>query len=263
MDSSTSKLTNSVSLIISTFLGFTTIYFLFKGYEMSSAGPQDSISTAAYTLGYLIVIVLVQLAFNFSNAQAVCNGSSQNLFSVLMYTFIPNFLVLGSVIALTSAFPGWLSPFSNTFGYLFISCLGLSRKFNSLINTKGKNKLLTEICEDHSLVINEMTPDNYIDFMKTLADEKSEGGRILKPKYDEEPGYNELYKLVVIKDLIAEYIWYVMSGFLTISISSHSIANIQCEYSTEEMKKTAMDLQDQEEEMQANQKKPSLYTVTN
>ena len=55
-----------------------------------------------------------------------------------------------------------------------------------------------------------MTPDNYIDFMKTLADEKSEGGRILKPKYDEEPGYNELYKLVVIKDVIAEYIWYVM-----------------------------------------------------
>ena len=75
--------------------------------------------------------------------------------------------------------------------------------------------------------------------------------------------YNELYKLVVIKDVIAEYIWYVMAGFLTISISSHSIANIQCEYSTEEMKKTAMDLQDQEEEMQANQKSPSLYTVTN
>ena len=34
-------------------------------------------------------------------------------------------------------------------------------------------------------------------------------------------------------------------------------------HSAEEMKKTAMDLQDQEEEMQANQKKPSLYTVTN
>ena len=58
MDSSTSKLTNSVSTIISIFLGFTTIYFLFKGYGMSSGGPEDSISTAAYTLGYLIVIVL-------------------------------------------------------------------------------------------------------------------------------------------------------------------------------------------------------------
>lgn len=262
MDSSTSKLTNSVSTIITIFLIITTVYFLFKGYGMSGGSPEDSTNGAAYTLGYLIVIVLVQLAFNFSNAQAVCNGSAQNLFSVLMYTFIPNFLVLGSVIALTSAFPGWLSPFANTFGYLFISCLGLSRTFNALVADKG-NALLTKICADHSLVINEMTPDNYTDFMKTLADDKSEGGSILKPKYDEEPCYNELYKLVVIKDLIAEYIWYVMAGFLTISISSHSIANIQCEYSTEEMKKTVMDLHDQEEEMQVNQKKPSLYTVTN
>ncbi len=259
MDSSTSKLTNSVSTIITMFLIITTVYFLFKGYGMSGGSPEDSTNGAAYTLGYLIVIVLVQLAFNFSNAQAVCNGSTQNLFSVLMYTFIPNFLVLGSVIALTSAFPGWLSPFANTFGYLFISCLGLSRKFNALVADKG-NALLTKICADHSLVINEMTPDNYTDFMKSLANGKTS---ILDADYSTKAEYNELYKLVVIKDLIAEYIWYVMAGFLTISISSHSIANIQCEYSTEEMKKTAMDLQDQEEEMQANQKSPSLYTVTN
>jgi hypothetical protein len=259
MSSSTSKLTNSVSTIITMFLIITTVYFLFKGYGMSGGSPEDSTNGAAYTLGYLIVIVLVQLAFNFSNAQAVCNGSAQNLFSVLMYTFIPNFLVLGSVIALTSAFPGWLSPFANTFGYLFISCLGLSRKFNALVADKG-NALLTKICADHSLVINEMTPDNYTDFMKSLANGKTS---ILDADYSTKAEYNELYKLVVIKDLIAEYIWYVMAGFLTISISSHSIANIQCEYSTEEMKKTVMDLHDQEEEMQANQKKPSLYTVTN
>jgi hypothetical protein len=262
MDSSTSKLTNSVSLIISIFLGFTTIYFLFKGYGMSSGGPEEAITTGAYTLGYIIFIVLIQIWFNFKNAQAVCNGSAQNLFSVLMYTFIPNFLVLGSVIALTSAFPGWLSPFSNTFGYLFISCLGLSRKFNALVADNG-NALLTKICADHSLVINEMTPDNYEDFMKTLAKKSKNNSQIFKSNYANMPEYNKLYELVVIKDLIAEYIWYVMAGCLTISISSHSIANIQCEYSTEEMKKTAMDLQDQEEEMQANQKKPSLYTVTN
>jgi hypothetical protein len=105
-----------------------------------------------------------------------------------------------------------------------------------------------------------MTPDNYEDFMKSLANGKTS---ILDADYSTKAEYNELYKLVVIKDLIAEYIWYVMAGFLTISISSHSIANIQCEYSTEEMKKTVMDLHDQEEEMQANQKKPGLYTVTN
>jgi hypothetical protein len=77
------------------FLVITTVYFFFVKMP-SDGGPEDSTNGAAYTLGYLIVIVLVQLAFNFSNAQAVCNGSAQNLFSVLMYTFIPNFLVLGS-----------------------------------------------------------------------------------------------------------------------------------------------------------------------
>ena len=261
MDSSGSKLTNSVSLIITTFLAFTTLYFLLKGHGMTTLedGKISGGSTAAYTLGYIIFIVLVQVAFNFTNAQAVCNGSAQNLFSVLRYTFIPNFLVLGSVIALTSAFPGWLSPFSNTFGYLFISCLGLSRKFNSLLANKG-NELLTKICADHSLVINEMTPNNYEDFMKSLSDNKTS---ILSKDYSTKPGYNELYKLVVIKDLIAEYIWYVMAGFLTISISSHSISNIQCEFSPAEMKKTVTDLHDQEEEQAANQKKPSLYSVTN
>ena len=167
MDSSASKLTSSVSTIITTFLAFTTIYFLIKGYGMSSGGPEEAITTGAYTLGYIIFIVLIQIWFNFKNAQAVCNGSAQNLFSVLMYTFIPNFLVLGSVIALTSAFPGWLSPFSNTFGYLFISCLGLSRKFNALVADNG-NALLTKICADHSLVINEMTPDNRSIVMITM-----------------------------------------------------------------------------------------------
>ena len=87
----------------------------------------SSVSAACNIRIYLILIIVVQLFFNFSNAQAVCNGSSQNLFTVLMYTFIPNFLILGSVVALTSAFPGWLSPFSNTFGYFFVSCLGLSK----------------------------------------------------------------------------------------------------------------------------------------
>jgi hypothetical protein len=265
MDSNTSKLTSSVTTIISFFAIITTPYFLFKGYLMDSQGPDsDSSVSAAATLGYIIVAVLMQIFFNISNAQAICNGSAQNLFSVLMYTFIPNFLILGSVIALTSAFPGWLSPFSNTFGYFFISCLGLSKTFNSLLAQKSdRNKLLNDICEDQSLVINEMTPDNFSLFMESLAKKAKDGTSVLNAKYKDLPGYSSLYKLVVIKNLIAEYIWYMLAGCLVISVSSHSIANIQCEYSTEEMKKTVTDLQEQEEEMAAKEKanKPSLYTV--
>ena len=270
MDSSLSKLTVSLTTITSFFTLITTLYFMGKGYLLSTAEPDsDSSASAAATLGYIIIVVLMQIFVNFSNAQAICNGSSQNLFTVLMYTFIPNFLILGSVIALTSAFPGWLSPFSNTFGYLLVSCLGLSKIFNSLLAPKNdRNDLLNKICEDQSLIINEMTPDNYSLFMETLAKPSGSGkrsSRILATNYAALPEFKELYKLVVWKNLIAEYIWYILAGCLVISVSSHSIANIQCEYSTEEMKKTVMDLHDQEQEMEANAKnnKPSLYTVTN
>jgi hypothetical protein len=134
-----------------------------------------------------------------------------------------------------------------------------------LASRSDRNDLLNKICEDQSLIINEMTPDNYSLFMQTLAKKAKNGSGILSKNYKNLPQYQDLYNLVVIKNLISEYIWYVLAGCLVISISSHSIANIQCEYSTEEMKKTVMDLHDQEEEMEANAKKnkPSLYSVTN
>ena len=48
-----SKLSSSVSSIITTFLIFTTLFFLLKGYLMNGQGPDSdsSVSTAA-TLGY-------------------------------------------------------------------------------------------------------------------------------------------------------------------------------------------------------------------
>jgi len=80
-----------------------------------------------------------------------------------------------------------------------------------------------------------MTPDNYSLFMQTLAKKAKNGSGILSKNYKNLPQYQDLYNLVVIKNLISEYIWYVLAGCLVISISSHSIANI----------------------------KPSLYSVTN
>jgi len=94
-----SKFTVSLTSITSFFIMITTCYFMGKGYLLSKAKPDsDSSASAAATLGYIIIIVLMQIFFNFINAQAICNGSSQNLFTVLMYTFIPNFLILGSVV---------------------------------------------------------------------------------------------------------------------------------------------------------------------
>jgi hypothetical protein len=163
---------------------------------------------------------------------------------------------------LTSVFPGWLSPFSNTIGYFIVSCMGLTRNFNALLkspkNSGSAGELLTKICSDQSLVVNEMTPNNYTDFMKTLSN-------IFIKNYQSKPEYKNVYSLVVIKTAIAEYIWYILAGLLAISVGSHAISHLQCEYSPEEMKKTINQLHQEEQEMEVEKQynQPVLYTKNN
>lgn len=249
----------STSGISATFIILTTIFFGFKAYKSNNVNQEPF--SLAWTIMYIIIIMLLEFFNNLSVASQICSGSSQNTFSVFMYTLIPNFLILGSVITIISALPGWLSPFSNTIGYFIVSCMGLSRNFNSLLKSakgSGAQALITKICSDKSLVINEMTPDNYTEFMQTLSN-------IFVKKYNTLPEYNNLYALVVIKTLISEYIWYLLAGLLAISVSSHALSKLQCEYSPEEMKKNIAELHEEEQEMESEKanNQPVLYTKNN
>lgn len=249
----------STSGISASFVILTTIFFGFKAYK-SNVSPQEPFSLA-WTIMYIIIIMLIEFFNNLSIASQICDGSSQNTFSVFMYTLIPNFLILGSIITIISALPGWLSPFSNTIGYFIVSCMGLSKNFNGLLksaNGTGAKALVTKITSDKSLVINEMTPDNYTDFMRNLSN-------IFVKKYNTFPEYKNLYSLVVFKTLISEYIWYLLAGLLSISVSSHALSKLQCEYSPEEMKKTVAQLHEEEQEMESEKanNKPVLYSKNN
>ena len=94
--------------------------------------------------------------------------------------------------------------------------------------------------------------------MKTLSN-------ILVKNYSTRGEYKNVYSLVVIKTVLSEYIWYILSGLLAISIGSHSISKLQCEYSAEDMKKTINQLHQEEEEIENEKKnnKPVLYTKNN
>jgi len=261
---SNAKSGTTLTWYITGFILITTAYFFLK-YKYGRGSPGAVGSTAGFTLGYFFFILILTFITNLTLASNMCNGKSQNILSVFMYTALPYFLILGSVVALISALPGWLSPFSNTIGYFLIYCRGLSKTFNSMIKTGEKNnKLLTIICSDESLVINEMTPDNYSNFMKTL----SVGDNAVLKKEDEIKKmveYTDLYNLVVQKNIIAEWIWYVMAGCLALTISIKSISSLQCEYSTADMKKTVDDFHDQEAATEAEEErknKSSQYTVS-
>ena len=115
---------------------------------------------------YFLLIMILQFVWNFSNAKYIC-GSAQTYLNVLFYTLLPNFFIFTTVLVIIRVLPGWLSPFSNTIGYGFVACMGLSKTFNELL-APGKNELVTKICSDVSILINEMSVENYGQFMKTL-----------------------------------------------------------------------------------------------
>ena len=95
----------------------------------------------------------------------------------MIYTIIPNFFMLGLVMIILKVFPGWKEPFSNTIGYAIVYLMGLGETFSELLKPKivGKGKtggdLISLICENKSIIINQITPMNYELFLNRLSKE--------------------------------------------------------------------------------------------
>ncbi len=101
-------------------------------------------------------------------------------------------------------------------------------------------KALQQIYGNESLLINEIprigdTEDervgNFKNFYGTMqklkifkTDKESDGAKI------------ELYKLLKIKDYVAEYVWFILTGILVTSITYNYIVNIGCDFSSQQMR---------------------------
>jgi hypothetical protein len=127
-------------------------------------------------------------------------------------------------------FPGWKSPFSNTFGYLAAKVGGIKDAFNAILNSDKKDKALQAIYEDSSLMINEITPANFEDFWTNM-----QKYHMLLEKVPSD-AKERLYKLVRMKDIVAEFVWYLLAGVLISSITFSYISNSKCKRSAEYMK---------------------------
>ena len=250
------SVTSSIVFFIVATIAFVAIKFSMRPKKAPVVG-EDPAADGSWiaTAAYVFITLLAQIIANFSNAKAICKGSTQSFGLVLLYTLIPYFLILGTVMVLVTVLPGWLTPFSNTIGYACASIMGLSTTFNNLLATDPQgNDLLTKICSDKALLINEMGRNNYADFMAEMA------GR--DPSNPKEKGYNKLYGLVLLKGIVAEGLWYGLAGCLAISIANNVIVNIQCNYSAKQMAKMHGEVKAQQAKEHADSLKnaPVLYT---
>lgn len=186
-----------------------------------------------YSCIYALLLIIGEYIINVSLTKALC-GTSQ-LMTALKVTVIPWIIIFGLLNILLKIFPGWLSPFSNTFGYAITRLAGINNLMNDIFlsdikssdtNLKSANEALAYIYTDKSLLINEISIENFDDFwshMKPLM------------KQDADNFKDSLFNMIRLKDIVAEYIWYLLSGVLVTSVSYNYIINSGCRQSIKEI----------------------------
>lgn len=210
------------------FIVLTTVYFGLKYTIVEKHGSNNKGFGIALTISYLAIMLIVQLGVNISNAKEKC-GTIQLMPSVI-YTVIPNLFIFGGLLMALMFFPGWKAPFSNTIGYVIATLMNIKTTFNNILVSDSNNKLLKMVYRDPSLMINEITPENFDIFLS-----KMNGAKYSILSQDYKKYVPDLYNLVVIKDKIAEFLWYILTGFLVISNSHSYIMSIKCKRTATEL----------------------------
>ena len=232
----------------------TTIYTILQYNNNSSYTKNADNTTSRMYFGiYVLMVILGEFFVNLSLTAGTCGTPQYS--TALITTILPWGFMFGTLVLLLSMFPGWLSPFSNTFGYGFAIMAGLNDTMNSILepnpnedktgetkDEKYMNEALAHIYSDKSMLINEVTPSNFTYFwdnMKGIFQESAKNNSTLK---------NKLYSLVQLKYSVAEYVWYMLAGLLVTSVSYNYIVNTACTMDASEMKKRHKEYQ---EEMEA------------
>lgn len=212
------------------FIILTIGYFIIKYIFLSKDNSSIYLLIALYS--YIGINIISQLIINISLTNEIC-GASQ-WYDAFFITSIPWILIFGSLSVLLKIFPGWLMPFSNTFGYAVAKIGSVNELFIDILAKQNKsnddklNKALQEIYSDNSLLINQITIDNFDTFWSN-----SVNGKIFNNDTNKKL---ELKNFVILKTIISEFIWYILVGLLTVSASYNYIINLACDNSVSSMK---------------------------
>jgi len=244
------------------FFIFTTIYSVMqynatKTYAGTDAGADKNESAGKmYFMIYILAVVIGQFFVNLQLTTSMCG--SPNYSTAAMCTFFPWGFIFGILLLFLNMFPGWLAPFSNTFGYGVALAAGLNDTMVDILKPQSKDQRRSEgeqlssqaeealehIYADRSLLINEITSDNFDNFWNNMS------GLFRKNVSNNISLKSSLYSFVVLKEIVSEYIWYILAGMLITSVSFNYIAGTACNVSAAEMQARH---EDYEKELKAAQ----------
>ena len=239
----------------------TLTYYILKYFLVDSKGSAGSGLGAGLSLIYVLVLVLMQIGINIYNTKVKCGET--NAGEAIAYSLISSATVLGVLFMIMKFLPGWKSPFSNTIGFLIVKLMGVRKKMNNILSEKTDinsisdkserkyqiqlNDILDKINPIYSkssrgpdFIINELNPSNFDKVIQTWRSSTSmKGGskKKIKQKGGAKGGIlnggtdkdvQDLKKLVILKDNIAEAIWFMLGGVVVTFFSFSYIDSMEC-----------------------------------
>lgn len=219
-----------------------TVLYIVGDYRQSSKLNGDKKSGGTYFIIYALAVIVGEYISNLSLTSQLCGSNQYG--TALTVTVIPWVFMFGSIVGLLTAFPGWLAPFSNTFGYAVALAAGLNTVLVDILKPKLSSKgatvpkdqeammeALAHIYSDRSMLINEITQDNFSTFWQEMS------GVMRKEAVNNADLKQSLFSLVVLKDSVAKFVWYLLAGVLVISVGYNYIINTGCTQSAADMQK--------------------------
>jgi len=278
-------------LSILIFLLITIVYYGFPSIGklpitmdiLNSGGLDTYYRNNLSRLGlYLLVVVVSQFGLNTAYLVNKCGGNATtNIVTSLLITIIPWILIFGVMVAVLIMYPGFKTAFSDVVGYFAVATSAGNILNSILIDTKidqaidqvseisGEQKgsmkqtaeAILKLCGNKSILINKMTPQNFLSIWKILMPLMKDNGNI--PDINEKQ--QDLLRLVVLKDNIGEATWYLYTAVLLTSIISYYLASRGCVKTIDQLKASHEEYLKQEEE---NEKAQSInnsttFTITN
>ena len=274
-----------------TFLAITVIYFKssyqgkisYKPYLFETDDKKNEYKFSNYsrTFLYFLVIFVIQICIAWTVVSAtncsMTNDKGKVINEVFKSTAFPWLFIFGLSVVVVLLKPNIKSVFSNVYGYMWVSSSVNSHLVAILKNEKEVKALaasatpgqpsvlqntadaILKICGNTGILINQITPDNFIAYMKMLqplmkdnygtavlnfdnqrksnkpdevfqynAGKLNAKGAVMGGFQDPDNIFYKLFEVVERRDSIGEYAWYIYTALFVIAIVSYNIAMIPC-----------------------------------
>jgi hypothetical protein len=247
------------------------IFFLvlFGGYAYYKY-KKNGVLSGGITFLFFLVLIIGEYFINLAMSKDICGFDQEK--TALIATVLPWFIVLGALKAALVVFPGWLTPFSNTFGYMFVSAAtDLKDVFGSILtpqfdlappkdgggggggqkgggDSTGGLQDSADVPEDSvknkqdiGRALEQIYTDQAILLNELSLDnldrfwDSFKESKLIRPSAKVED-LEKIRKFLILKSIVGEFIWLVLCGMLVVSISYNYLLNMGCTFTPEQQK---------------------------